>query len=149
MGRTAKISIIAAPVAGVKRPRERRNRMNSINLIGRLTRDPEVKRTEEGRTICTFTLAVDDIHAKDDRADFLRVTVFGGPGELCERYLRKGFLAGVTGRIRCDSYTDANGVTRYPVGVIAEDVRFLQWPEREKGQAPSPAGKGKGSSAAS
>jgi single-strand DNA-binding protein len=111
--------------------------MNSINLIGRLTRDPEMKKTEEGRSICTFTLAVDDIHAKEERADFLRVTVFGSPGDLCEIYLRKGFLAGVSGRIRCDSYTDSEGVTRYPVGVIADDVRFLQWPEREKSADPS------------
>jgi single-strand DNA-binding protein len=105
--------------------------MNSVNLIGRLTRDPDLKRTDEGRSICSFTLAVDDIHSKDDRADFIRVTVFGSTGDLCERYLRKGFLAGVTGRLRSDSYTDSEGVVRYPTNVIAENVRFLQWPERD------------------
>jgi single-strand DNA-binding protein len=105
--------------------------MNSVNIIGRLTKDPELRRLDEGRSLCTFTLAVDDVRSKDDRADFLRVTVFGSPGELCERYLRKGFLAGVTGRLRTDTYTDSEGIVRYPVKVIAENVRFLQWPERE------------------
>ncbi|GHU51065.1 hypothetical protein FACS1894127_7100 [Clostridia bacterium] len=104
--------------------------MNSVNLIGRLTRDPDIRKTEEGRTICSFTLAVDDIHAKEDRADFLRVTVFGTTGDLCEKYLRKGFLAGVTGRLRNESYTDQEGKPRQSVNIIAENVRFLQWPER-------------------
>ncbi|MDR1572203.1 MAG: single-stranded DNA-binding protein [Clostridiales Family XIII bacterium] len=105
--------------------------MNSVNIIGRLTRDPEMRKTDEGRSICTFTLAVDDVHSKDDRADFIRVTVFGNPGDLCEKYLRKGFLTGVTGRLRCDSYTDSEGIVRYPTNVIADNVRFLQWPERD------------------
>jgi single-strand DNA-binding protein len=105
--------------------------MNSVNLIGRLTRDPELRKKDGGKSICTFTLAIDDIHAKEDRADFMRVTVFGAQGERCEKYLRKGFMAGVTGRFRSDSYTDAEGVVRYPVNVIAENVRFLQWPEQE------------------
>ncbi|MDR0520018.1 MAG: single-stranded DNA-binding protein [Clostridiales Family XIII bacterium] len=105
--------------------------MNNINLIGRLTRDPEVRRTDEGRTICTFTLAIDDTYSKDDRTDFMRVVVFGNQGDICERYLRKGFLAGVSGRIRTDQYTDSEGIKRYPVEVTAERVQFLQWPEKE------------------
>jgi len=105
--------------------------MNNINLIGRLTRDPDVRKTSEERTICTFTLAVDDIFAKEDRTDFIRVTVFGNQGDLCERYLRKGFLAGVSGRIHTDQYTDAEGVKRYPVEVTADRVQFLQWPDKD------------------
>ena len=113
----------------------RKSIMNNINLIGRLTRDPESKKTEEGRSICTFTLAVDDTWAKEDRADFLRVTVFGNQGDNCEKYLRKGFLAGVSGRVRCDTYVDSEGITRYPVSVIADRVQFLQWPERQEATA--------------
>ncbi|MDR0570260.1 MAG: single-stranded DNA-binding protein [Clostridiales Family XIII bacterium] len=105
--------------------------MNSVNLIGRLTKDPEIRKTEDSRTVCSFTLAVDDARSKEDRTDFLRVTVFGGVGDLCEKYLRKGFMAGVSGRIRNDSYTDAEGKYRQSVNVIADNVRFLQWPERE------------------
>jgi len=108
--------------------------MNNVNIIGRLTKDPEIKRTEEGKAICDLRFAIDDPFSKDDRADFINVTVFGNQGELCERYLRKGLLAGVSGRIRSDFYTNAEGVKKYPVKVIADNVQFLQWPEREEKQ---------------
>jgi len=106
--------------------------MNNISLIGRLTREPEMRKTGEGLSICTFTLAIDDTHSREDRADFIRVTCFGSQGDNCEKYLRKGFLAGVSGRLRSDQYTDADGNKRYPVDVVADRVMFLQWPEKEK-----------------
>jgi len=107
--------------------------MNSVNIIGRLVRNPEIKRTEEGLTICDLRIAVDDIRSKEDRADFLNVSVYGGLADLCERYLRKGFITGVTGRIRADVYTTSEGAKRYPIKIVAENVQFLQWPE--KGEA--------------
>ena len=105
--------------------------MNNVTLIGRLTKNPEIRKTEEGRSICTFTIAVDDIHSKEDRADFIRVTVFGSQGENCSKYLRKGFLTAVSGRFRSDTYKDSEGIVRYPIGIVAERVQFLQWPEKE------------------
>ena len=105
--------------------------MNNVNLIGRLTKDPELRKTEEGTSICTFNIAVDDIFSKEDRADFLRVTVFGTQAENCQKYLRKGFLTGVNGRLRSDSYTDSEGVKRYTVSITGERIQFLQFPERE------------------
>ena len=105
--------------------------MNNVTLIGRLCKNPEIKKTEEGRSICTFTLAIDDIHSKEDRTDFIRVTVFGNQGENCSKYLRKGFLTGVSGRFRSDTYKDSEGIVRYPIGIVAERVQFLQWPEKE------------------
>ena len=104
--------------------------MNNVTMIGRLTKNPELRKTEEGKSICTFTLAVDDIYSKEDRADFVRVTVFGSQGENCEKYLRKGFLTGVSGRLRSDTYTDSEGVQRFPIAVTADRVQFLQWPEK-------------------
>jgi single-strand DNA-binding protein len=106
--------------------------MNSVNLIGRLTKDPDIKKTNEGKTICTFTLAVDDAFSKEDRSDFIRIVVFGNQGDLCERYLRKGFLVGVNGRIRSNQYTDVDGVKHYPVEVISDRVHFLQWPQKSE-----------------
>ena len=105
--------------------------MNNVSIIGRLVKDPETKRTDEGKTICNLRIAVDDITSKEDRADFINVTVFGNQAELCERYLRKGFIAGISGRIRSDAYTDSEGIKRYPIKIIAEAVQFLQFPERE------------------
>jgi single-strand DNA-binding protein len=106
--------------------------MNNVNLVGRLTKDPEIRKTEDGRTICSFTLAIDDTFSREERTDFIRATVFGDQGDLCEKYLRKGFLAGVSGRMRTDQYTDAEGIKRYPVTITADRVQFLQWPDREQ-----------------
>jgi len=104
--------------------------MNNVNLIGRLVADPELRKTESGTSVCNFRLAVDDTFSKEDRADFLNITAFGNQGSLCEKYLRKGFICGVSGSLRSDSYTDKEGVRRTPVTVTAERVQFLQWPER-------------------
>jgi single-strand DNA-binding protein len=101
--------------------------MNSVNIIGRLTKDPEMRKTGEGKTVCTLRLAIDDTFTRDDRADFISVTVFGNQGDNCEKYLRKGFITGVQGRLRSDMYTDKDNVKRYPVKIIAERVQFLQW----------------------
>jgi single-strand DNA-binding protein len=90
--------------------------------------DPELVGTDGDIKICSFTLVIDDIHSKEDRADFVRVAVYGTKADVCKTYLRKGFLAGVTGRIKSDVYTDSEGVIRYPVRVIADNVQFLQWP---------------------
>jgi single-strand DNA-binding protein len=98
--------------------------MNSVNIIGRLTKDPEIRKTAEGKTVCTLRLAIDDTFSREDRADFIGVTVFGNQGDNCERYLRKGFITGVQGRLRSDSYTDSEGVKRYPIKIIAERVQF-------------------------
>ena len=106
--------------------------MNNINLIGRLTKDPEFRKTENDMSICNFNLAVDDTFSKEDRADFIRVTVFGHQAEICEKYLRKGLLTGVQGRMRSEAYTDSEGIKRYPVSVTADRVQFLQFPEREQ-----------------
>ena len=105
--------------------------MNNVSIIGRLVKDPEVKRTDDGKTICDLRFAIDDPFSKDDRSDFIKVTAFGNQGELCERYLRKGFIAGVSGRIRCDVYMNKEGVKKYPVKIIAENVQFLQWPDKK------------------
>jgi single stranded DNA-binding protein (ssb) len=112
--------------------RQKGKTLNSVSIIGRLVKDPEISKTEGGLTICNLRFAVDDTFSKEDRADFVNVTVFGNQGENCNRYLRKGFIAGVSGRIRTDVYTDSEGVKRYPVKIIGERIQFLQWPERKE-----------------
>jgi len=106
--------------------------MNTANLIGRLTRDPELKKTTEGLSVCDFTLAVDDTFSREDRSDFIKVTVFGNQAETCEKYLRKGFLCGVSGHFRSDAYTDGEGIKRYPTKIIADRVQYLQFPDKSE-----------------
>lgn len=105
--------------------------MNTVSIIGRLTRDPKLKETRDGLKISEFTLAVSDYSSKEDRTDFLNVTTFGRQAENVEKYLRKGFLTGVSGKMRSDSYEDKEGIKRYPVSIIADRVQFLQWPDEQ------------------
>jgi single-strand DNA-binding protein len=106
--------------------------MNNVNIIGRLVRDPEMIRTDDGKTICNLRMAIDDAFSRENRTDFINITVFGNQADVREKYLRKGFIFGVTGRIRSDAYTDAEGVKRYPVKLVADRVQLLQWPTRSE-----------------
>lgn len=106
--------------------------MNSVVLIGRLTRDPDVRYTNENMAIATFTLAIDRParQGQEKKADFPRVTVFGRQAETCERYLVKGRLVGVQGRIQTGSYVNRDGQTVYTTDVVADRVEFLEWGDR-------------------
>lgn len=104
--------------------------MNSVVLIGRLTRDPEVRYTASTQmAVATFTVAIDrPVRAGGKKqTDFPRVTVFGKQAENCEKYLAKGRLVGVQGRIQTGSYQNKDGVTVYTTDVIADRVEFLEY----------------------
>lgn len=104
--------------------------MNNVELIGRLTRDPEVRYTSgaEPQAVATFTLAVDrPTRGENKQADFPRVTVFGRQAENCEKYLSKGRLVAIQGRIQTGSYQNKNGDTIYTTDVVANRVEFIEW----------------------
>ena len=108
--------------------------MNSVALIGRLTKDPEVRYISENQTaVATFSIAINrgkDKNGQDRGADFPRVTVFGRQAENCERYLAKGRLVGVQGHIQTGSYKDKDGKNVYTTDVIAERVEFLDFGDK-------------------
>lgn len=113
--------------------------MNSVVLIGRLTRDPEMRYTAGTQmAVATFTVAIDrPVRAGGERqTDFPRVTIFGKQAENCEKYLAKGRLVGVQGSLQTGSYTDKDGKTVYTTDVIANRVEFLEWGDRQQ-TAPS------------
>ena len=102
--------------------------MNSVILIGRLARDPELSYTPNTQAaVCRFTIAVDrpKRDGQDQGADFIRITVWGRQAEACDRYLSKGRLISVQGRIQTGSYKDRNGQTVYTTDVVADRVEFL------------------------
>lgn len=101
--------------------------MNNVTLIGRLTRDPEVRYTPDGMAVSRFSIAVDrpTRQGKDHEADFPTIVVFGKQAENCERYLEKGRQIGVEGRLQTGSYTNKDGVKIYTTEVIANRVEFL------------------------
>ena len=116
--------------------------MNNVVLIGRLTKDPEVRRVDEKMAIATFSLAIDRPVKKDGekKTDFPRVTVFGRQAESCEKYLAKGMLVGIQGSIQTGSYTNKDGQTVYTTGVVANRVKFLGW--KKQGEAQPQSGDG-------
>ena len=107
--------------------------MNSVVLIGRLTRDPEVRYTAGTQmAVASFTIAIDrPVRAGGEKqTDFPRITVFGKQAENCEKFLSKGRLVGVQGRIQTGSYKNRDGVTVYTTDVVADRVEFLEWGDR-------------------
>lgn len=107
--------------------------MNSVILIGRLTRDPELRYTNGSQmAIAKFSIAVDRParQGEEKKADFPRITVFGKQAENCEKYLAKGRMVCVQGRIQTGSYQDKDGKTVYTTDVVADRVEFLEWGDK-------------------
>jgi single-strand DNA-binding protein len=102
--------------------------MNSVNLVGRLTRDPEYRTYEKQNgeigSVANFTLAVG--RTKSEEADFVPVSVFGAQADAVNKYLKKGSLCSVQGRYNSRSYETESGEKRYSHSVVADDVRFLE-----------------------
>ncbi|MGI5927163.1 MAG: single-stranded DNA-binding protein [Thermacetogeniaceae bacterium] len=102
--------------------------INRVVLVGRLTKDPELRQTNNGKSVATFTLAVDRRFksANGDReADFIDIVAWGILGEICAKYLEKGKLAAVDGSLQIRSYKAKDGTNRNAASVVAEDVKFL------------------------
>lgn len=108
--------------------------MNIAILIGRLTRDVEMRQSQNGLAIATFTIAVDrQVSAgQEKQADFIPVVVFGKQAENCGKYIGKGRLVAVTGRIQTRSY-EKDGQKRYVTEIVANSVQFL-----DKGKQDAP-----------
>jgi single-strand DNA-binding protein len=136
--------------------------MNKVILMGRLTRDPEVRYTQsnEPMAIARYTLAVDRRNARSNNnndeptADFINCVAFGKAGEFAERYFRKGTKIAVSGRIQTGSYTNKDGVKVYTTEVVVEEQEFAESKNASSGNEggytggnynrPAPSGAGDG-----
>lgn len=101
--------------------------MNSVNLVGRLTRDPELRYTPAQMAICRFSIAIDRPKSKDgtQQADFPNIVAFGKLAENCERYLNKGRQVAINGRIQTGSYEKQDGTKVFTTEVVAATVDFI------------------------
>ncbi len=102
--------------------------LNRIVVIGRLTRDPELRSTGSGVAVATFTVAVDRRFPNsrgEKETDFIPVVVWRGLAETCGRYLSKGKLVGVEGRLQIRSYEGNDGAKRTVAEIVADNVQFL------------------------
>lgn len=111
--------------------------MNKAILIGRFTRDPEVRYTDGGSSVAKFTIAVDRRFKQDggQSADFISCVAFGKTAEFIERYFRQGNKIVVEGRIQTGSYTNKDGQKVYTTDVVAENVEFAESKAFGGGQA--------------
>ena len=105
--------------------------MNKVILMGRLTRDPEVRYSQgdNATAVARYTLAVDrrfNRNNDEQTADFINCVAFGKSGEFAEKYLHKGTKIAITGRIQTGSYTNKDGVKVYTTDVVVEDHEFAE-----------------------
>ena len=112
--------------------------MNKVFLIGNLTRDPELRTTQTGVSVCSFTIAVNrrrpsNAEAGQPEADFFRITAWRQLGEICAKYLAKGRKVCVIGPVSVRTFTGNDGTTRASLEVTADEVEFLS--SRNDGEA--------------
>ena len=117
--------------------------MNNVSLIGRLTRDPELRYIQgSGTATSKFGLAIDKNISKEKKqemeskgqhtADFVNIVVWGKIAENCANYLAKGRLVGITGRIQSGSYEDKEGRKVYTTDIVAQNVEFLEFGDKKE-----------------
>ena len=118
--------------------------MNKVILMGRLTRDPEVRYSqgENATAVARYTLAVDRRGKREgeDNADFIGCVAFGRAAEFAEKYLRKGTKLLITGRIQTGSYTNKDGVRVYTTDVAVEDQEFAESKNTSRDEEQAPKG---------
>ena len=116
--------------------------MNKVILMGRLTRDPEVRYTTTNNTlVCTFSIAVNRRFARqgaEQTADFFNIVAWDKTGEFCSKYFKKGQQVGVVGRLQTRNYDDKDGKRVYVTEVVAEETYFAD--SRRDGEGSSAGG---------
>ena len=124
--------------------------LNRTILVGRLAVDPELRYTQSGVAVTTFRIAVDRPFKNQQgerETDFFSIVTWRKLAEVCAHNLNKGRLVAVEGRLQTRSYTAQDGSTRWVTEVVADNVRFLDWPkdgQQAGGQAPGNEGGGYG-----
>ena len=116
--------------------------MNQIILIGRLTKDPELKYTSSGIAVCSFTLAVNRPFTKEGEqtADFITIQTWRKLAENCAKYLSKGRQVGVNGRLQIRSYDGNDGERHWMTEVVADNVEFLSDGQKREKQSNNSGG---------
>jgi single-strand DNA-binding protein len=114
--------------------------INRVVLVGNLTRDPELRATTGGTSVCRLRIACNtswrnrDTGEVDERPNYFDVTVFGASGEACARFLAKGRPVAVDGRLDWHEWTTPEGERRQAVGVLADSVQFLSQRQQSEGE---------------
>lgn len=118
--------------------------LNHIVIMGRLTRDPELRYTQNNIPVATFRVAVDRDFSKDKEADFIDVVAWRSTGEFVNKYFLKGNMAVVSGRLQMREWTDKDGNKRTAAEVVADNVYFGEKRNVDKRTTKAPADIGAG-----
>ena len=108
--------------------------LNQCNFIGRLGKDVDVRYTQSGKMVCSFSLAVSDGYGENKKTEWVNCLAWEKLAELCKTYLHKGSLCFVSGRMQTRSYDDKDGNKKYVTELIANNMRML-----DKREEPAPA----------
>jgi len=109
-----------------------------VNIIGRLGRDPELRRTKSGDAVCNFSVAVDDSYGERKHTEWFRVIAWKKTAENCAKYLAKGSEVFVTGRLQTQEYESKDGAKK-SVELIAQTVQFLGGNDNKDAKPAAPA----------
>ncbi len=115
--------------------------LNTVILIGRLVADPQLRYTQNGIAVTSFTLAVNRPYTSQSgerEADFIDIVTWRKLAETCANHLNKGRLVAVQGRLQVRSYDDREGIRRKAAEIVADQVRFLDWPDRDNNASETP-----------
>lgn len=102
------------------------NDLNKIIIIGRLTRDPEIRQTNAGTSVCSFSIANNKAVKGAEAVSFFNVTAWGKLGEVVAQYMKKGNRIAIDGRLSSRTWEDTNGKRQTAVEIVAENVQFLE-----------------------
>ena len=115
--------------------------MNNVVLIGRLTKDPELRFIpNSGKAVARFSIAVNREFSKDKEADFFNIVVWGKTAEYVANYSQKGRLIAINGNLRNNNYEDKNGTKHYTIEVVANRVEILEWGDKNDNRQQSNQG---------
>jgi len=115
--------------------------LNKSILVGRLTSDPELKQTQSGVSVCSFSVAVNRRFSKEgQKADFINCIAWRQQAEFLCKYFRKGSSVCLVGSIQTRTWTDGNNQTRYATEVVADEISFVDSKSEAGSEAPTPYG---------
>lgn len=108
--------------------------MNKVQLIGRLTKDPELKYTKTNIPVARYTLAINDGYGEKQTTEFINITTWGNSAEFVSQYFKKGQAMAIVGRLKNNNYEDKNGNKRYTTEVVTESIEFVGDKKKEENE---------------
>lgn len=112
--------------------------MNKVELIGRLTKNPELRYTKNNIPVASYTIAINSRYGENQQTDYINISTWGKSAEFVNKYFQKGQAIAIVGRLKNNNYEDKDGNKRYTTEVITEDIEFVGNKKEEPKQVFTP-----------